>query len=259
MSLALDLLHEAGADDSVSDVEEWLRRVDAPALTRLALQRHFPDHLIAGLQEGRLTQRARRAATSCHTVTVLFSDVRDYTTLSEGLEPEEVLDLLNDWFAEVTRVIRKYNGFVDKFIGDAVMALFGVPQPREDAAADAVRAALGMRDALAALNLRNKALKRRQIRIGVGVFTGKAVIGFVGSHLRLSYTAIGDSVNVASRLESATKDFHCDILIGQSTEEGQQRFRVAETKPRGLARLKGKEAPLPVYEVVGWRRQQPAS
>jgi class 3 adenylate cyclase len=254
MSQALDLLNEMGADETVSDVEQWLREVDAPALTRLALRRHFPDHLVAAVQEGRLTHRARREASSSHEITVLFSDVRDYTSLSEGLDPRDVLDLLNGWFAEATRVIRRHNGFVDKFIGDAVMAIFGVPRPRDDAAADAVRAALGMRDALAALNLRNKAMRRRQIRIGVGVYTGEAVVGFVGSHLRLSYTAIGDTVNTAARLESATKDFNCDVLIGQATELAQRKYQVAETTPRGLAKLKGKEAEVPVYEVIGWRQ-----
>jgi class 3 adenylate cyclase len=253
MARALDLLGAAGADESVSDVERWLRRTDSPALMRMALQRHFPQHLLESLLEGHLTRRARADATREQVLTVLFSDIRDYTTLSEGLKPMEVLDLINEWFAEVTRLIQQHHGFVDKFIGDAVMALFGVRERGEESAADAVRAALAMRDALSALNLRNKALKRKQIHIGIGIHTGEAVVGFVGSHLRLSYTAIGDTVNTASRLESATKEFDCDTLIGQATEEGQRRYGVAETTPRGLAKLKGKEAEVPVYEVNGWR------
>jgi class 3 adenylate cyclase len=252
MADVLDLLSACGADEQVSDVEQWLRRVDSPALTRLALERHFPGHLIDGLLQGRLTEKAKEEFTRAQQVTVLFSDVRNYTALSEGLAPRAVVELLNEWFAEATRVIRRHGGLVDKFIGDAVMALFGVPQPRDDAAADGVRAALGLRDALSALNLRSQALGGRVIQVGVGVHTGAAVVGFIGSHLRLSYTAIGDAVNVASRLESKTKELGCDILISQETEDGQRRYRVAETQPRGLAELKGHTA-LPVYSVDGWR------
>jgi class 3 adenylate cyclase len=252
MAGVLDLLSACGADEGVSDVEQWLRQVDSPALTRLALERHFPGHLIDNLMAGRLTERALAEFTRSQPITVLFSDVRNYTAMSEGLAPAAVVELLNEWFAEATRVIRRHGGLVDKFIGDAVMALFGVPEPRDDAAADAVRAALGLRDALTALNLRNQALGGRVIHVGVGVHTGEAVVGFIGSHLRLSYTAIGDTVNAASRLESATKEFGCDILISQETEEGQRRYRVAETQPRGRAELKGR-SPLEVYSVDGWR------
>jgi class 3 adenylate cyclase len=252
MGGVLDLLSACGADEGVSDVEQWLRRVDSPALTRLALERHFPGHLVNNLLEGRLTQKAMAEFTRSQQVTVLFSDVRNYTTMSEGLAPREVVEILNEWFAEATRVIRRHGGLVDKFIGDAVMALFGVPEPRDDAAADAVRAALGLRDALTAMNLRSQALGGRTIHVGVGVHTGEAVVGFIGSHLRLSYTAIGDTVNAASRLESATKEFGCDILISQETEEAQRPYRVAETQPRGMAELKGR-SPLAVYSVDGWR------
>src|SRR5262249_3408420 len=155
-------------------VERWLRQTDSPALMRMALQRHFPNHLLDSLLEGHLTQKARADATSEDVLTVLFSDIRDYTAVSEGLKPKEGLELINEWFAEVTRLVQHHHGFVDKFIGDAVMALFGVRERREEAAADAVRAALAMRDALSALNLRNKALKRKQMHIGIGIYTGEA-------------------------------------------------------------------------------------
>jgi adenylate cyclase len=210
----------------------------------------LPDFLVEEILSGRLTPPPPTKLE----VAVLFSDVRNYTRLSEGLEPEEVVELLNEWFAAATRAIRRHGGVVDKFIGDAVMALFGVPKPREDAAADAVRAALTMRDALSALNLRHKALGGRELRVGIGIHTGPAVVGQIGSHLRKSFTAIGDTVNTASRLESATKDYPgCDILIGQSTEDGQERHGVAESAFLGYAELKGKEAPVPVYQVLGRR------
>ena len=120
-----------------------------------------------------------------------------------------------------------------------------------------MRAALAMRDALAALNLRNKALGGREIRVGNGIHTGQAVVGFIGSHLRHSYTAIGDVVNTASRLESATKEHGCDIIISQETLQGQEPFRVAETEFLGKTRVKGKTHEVAVYKVLGPREPAP--
>lgn len=251
MTRALDLLSECGAERGVNDVEDWLRTVDCPSLTRLALERHFPDHVVEGILSGRL----ETLATHRQEVTVLFSDVRDYTTLSEALPPEQVVELLNEWFTEATRAVRRHGGMVDKFIGDAVMALFGVPEPRPDAAADAVRAAVEMRDALCALNLRQKALGGREIHLGIGIHTGEVVIGFIGSHLRQSYTAIGDPVNVASRLESATKRYPgCDILLSEITEERQRVYQVAETVFLGYEELKGRQQKVAIHQVRGLRQ-----
>jgi class 3 adenylate cyclase len=253
MARALDLLSECGAERGVRDVEDWLRTADAPALIRLALERHFPDYLVENIVNGQLGRQPSKR----QMVTVLFSDIRSYTTLAEGLDPEAVVELLNEWFTEVTRAVRHHGGVVDKFIGDGVMALFGVPEPREDAAADAVRAALAMRDALAALNLRNQALGGRAIRVGIGLHTGEAVVGFIGSHLRQSYTAIGDVVNTASRLESATKDYGCDIIVSQETLQGQEPFGVAETEFLGKTKVKGRQQEVAVYKVLG-PREHPA-
>jgi class 3 adenylate cyclase/tetratricopeptide (TPR) repeat protein len=255
MARALDLLSECGSERGVDDVKDWLRTVDTPKLIQLALERHFPEYLVEEI----LSSRMRRPRTRTQEVAVLFSDVRDYTTLTEGLGAEQIVELLNEWFTEATRAIRRHRGVVDKFIGDAVMALFGVPEPREDAAADAVRAALEMRDALAAMNMLNEALGGREIRIGIGIDCGKAVVGFIGSHLRQSYTAIGDTVNTASRLESATKEYRCDTLISGAVEEVQQRFHVAETQFVGKLRLKGRTQEEPAYKVLGPRAEMVSS
>src|SRR5262249_40355268 len=135
MARALDVLAECGSEQGVRDVEQWMRTTDEPALLRLSLARHVPDHLIDGILAGRmLTLPPRRQE-----MTVLFTDVRDYTTLTERLAPEDVVEILNEWFIEVTRAIRRHGGVVNQFIGDAIMSLFGVPEPRDDAAADAVR------------------------------------------------------------------------------------------------------------------------
>ena len=132
-------MSECGSERGVQDVEDWLRTVDTPNLVRLALERHFPSWLIDDMLGGRL----RKPPSRSQSIVVLFSDIRDYTTLTEGMEAEQVVQLLNEWFSEVTRIVRRHGGFVDKFIGDAVMAVFGVPEPRDSMAADAVRGRAG--------------------------------------------------------------------------------------------------------------------
>lgn len=250
MRQALDLLDACGSDGGVRAAEQWLRTSQSPELVRLALEQQLPEFVVEEVLRGQLTP----PKPTRQEVAVLFCDVRDYTSMSEGLEPETVVELLNEWFGIAARAIRQHNGVIDKFIGDAVMALFGVPKPYKESAADAVRAALAMRDALSALNLRHKALGGRELRIGVGIHTGPAVVGQIGSRLRKSYTAIGDTVNTASRLESATKNYPgCDIIISEETELLQEQEGVAETEFLGHAALKGKEAAIPVYKILGRR------
>jgi adenylate cyclase len=253
MSRALDLLSECGLDRGVQDVEDWLRTVDAPNLVRLALERHFPSWLIDDMLDGRL----RKPPSRTQSIVVLFSDIRDYTALTEGMEAEKVVQLLNEWFSEVAMIVRRHGGFVDKFIGDAVMALFGVPEPRESMAADAVTAALAMRDVLDTVNMRHRFLGNPELRIGIGIDQGDAVVGFIGSHLRQSYTAIGDVVNTAARLETATKEVKCDILISDRVDQGQRKAGVAETQFVGRLQLKGLDRTVPAFEVVGPLTRRP--
>jgi class 3 adenylate cyclase len=249
MADALDLWGECGSERGVADVEAWLRTVDRPSLVRLALERHLPPPLVQDVLDGKLVPREPRK----QRLTVLFSDLRDYTTLAEKMEPGELVELLNDWFSEATRAVRRHGGLVDKFIGDAVMALFGVPDERPDAAADAVRAALDLREALAALNQRQQVLGGPTLRIGVGIDAGEAVVGFLGSHLRQSYTAIGDVVNTASRLEGVTKQHNCDIIISQAVQEEQEQYGVAKTTFLGKVAVKGRRQEVAVYQVDGLR------
>jgi class 3 adenylate cyclase len=249
MGRALDVLSECGAERGVRDAEEWLRTVDSPALTRLALERHLPEPVVDDILAGRLAS----GGGDKQPVTVLFSDIRDYTTMSEGMPPEKIVDLLNEWFTEATRAVRRHGGVIDKFIGDAVMALFGVPGRQSEAPVDAVRAAVALREALAALNLRHRALGVPEIRIGIGVHTGEAVVGLIGSHMHQSYTAIGDVVNTASRLEGVTKDHHCDIVISSEVQEIQDRHAVAETAFLGKVKVKGRQGEVGIWKVLGLR------
>ena len=182
-------------------------------------------------------------------ISVLFSDIRGFTTLSESLAPADLVALLNRYFTPVTRAIQAEGGFVDKFIGDAVMALFNAPVDLPDHPDAACRAAAGMVRALEAFNAEQAARGRPTIDIGIGIHTGEAVVGNMGSEERLNYTALGDSVNVASRLEGLTKEYGRRILI---TEETRDRLQGEwKTDFLGTVPVKGRERPVSVYALNG--------
>ena len=150
-------------------------------------------------------------------VTVLFSDIRGFTTLSEQSAPEETVKLLNEYFAHMVDIVFKHGGTLDKYIGDAIMAVFGVPTPREDDAARAVQCAAEMRRALWAFNEKRAAEGLPAIDTGIGIYSGLAVSGNVGTVDRMDYTVIGDAVNVAARLEELTKKESHKILFDAAT------------------------------------------
>jgi adenylate cyclase len=180
-------------------------------------------------------------------VSILFADIRNFTTISEQHEPEEVVGLLNDYFSLMVQEIFAQQGTLDKFIGDAVMAVFGVPIRREDDALRAVRAAVGMRRALRRFNERQRAQGRLAIEIGIGVSHGEAISGNVGSEQRMEYTVIGDPVNVASRLEGLTKGTPYKILVNDSIHA-----RVRDHFPcvlLGEEKVKGRDQPVRIYGI----------
>lgn len=149
--------------------------------------------------------------------TVVFADIRGFTRLSETLPPEDVVEALNAFLQEMTTAILHHQGMVDKYIGDAVMGVFGVPLRTTDHATRALRAALEMRDRMVLLNetLHQRGLP--QLAIGIGIHTGEVLIGTIGSRMRLDYTVIGDTVNTASRIEGLTRRYGVDILLSQET------------------------------------------
>ena len=180
-------------------------------------------------------------------VTVLFSDIRGFTSISERMQPEEVVDLLREYLTAMSEIIFRHGGVIDKFIGDAIMALYGVPLPYEDHAARAVRTAIEMQERTASLASRWVAECGEPLKIGVGIHTGEAVVGSMGSAQRLEYTAIGDTVNLASRLESLTKDFKVSIVISQETQEAIN--GLLDARPLGRIKVKGRTAQVEVYAV----------
>jgi adenylate cyclase len=148
---------------------------------------------------------------------VLFADIRDFTGLAERLAPERLVRLLNRYFTAMTEVVQAEDGMVDKFLGDGLLAVFGAPLPQPDHAARACRAALAMQAAVEALNREWAAEGLPEIRVGVGVNTGRMVIGNMGSEQRFDYTVVGDEVNVAARLEAASKEAGAPILVSAAT------------------------------------------
>jgi len=192
-----------------------------------------------------------------HRVTVLFSDIRNFTTISEKLTPHQVVDLLNAYFTRVCEPILEQGGTVDKFIGDAVMAFFGAPAPYEDHAARALRAAVAVaemaRDFRAWVKERFASMDLPEFRIGIGLHTGEVVVGSIGSPKRLHFTAIGDTVNAASRLEGLTKDLGWTIVA--SAEVIKAADGVALTGGHKTATVKGREAAIEVFEVTGLKTE----
>jgi adenylate cyclase len=188
------------------------------------------------------------------TVTVLFSDIRDFTKFSEGHTPEEVVEMLNEYFTIMVGIITSHHGIVDKFVGDAIMAVWGAPKSSGDDAYHAVKAALEMRTALN--NLNNARISRGQtpIKIGVGLHSGPAISGTIGSLERMEYTVIGDTVNMASRIESSTKAFGADLLVSETVMQGHEARIIFEYA--GSAEVKGKSEPIKMYKVRGWIDKQ---
>lgn len=187
-------------------------------------------------------------------VTVFFSDVRGFTAFSEGHTPEEVVMMLNEYFAIMVSIINKNHGIVDKFIGDAIMAVWGAPKSTGDDNYWCVKACLEMRLALASLNETRKKRGQVPIMVGMGVHTGKAISGTIGSEERMEYTVIGDTVNQTSRIESSTKSFGADLLISfEVAEKVKERFKI---ELAGEAEVKGKALPLKLFKVDGYYDQQ---
>jgi adenylate cyclase len=192
---------------------------------------------------------------SSQPVTILFSDIRGFTPLTERLGAGETVALLNEYFSYMEDVVTNRSGMIDKYIGDAIMALFGSPFPSDNDAANAVQAAGDMFQVLQILNARRLAEGKGVIRIGVGIGTGTVITGNIGSPKRMDFTVIGDPVNLAARIESATKTYGADILVCDTTWA-----RLPEP-PRArrldVIRLRGQTRPTDLWEILAHRPDLP--
>ncbi len=185
-------------------------------------------------------------------MTVLFSDIRGFTDFSEKLSPTELADVLNAYLTTMTRIVQRHRGTIDKYIGDAIMAFWNAPVDLGDHAVRAVQTALDMQAALPQLNQEFTARGWPHVKIGVGVNTGRMSVGNMGSEFRMSYTVMGDAVNLGSRLEGITKQYGVGILATEPTVRADSHHAFMKVD---VVRVKGKEQPVAIYEPLGLNEQ----
>jgi adenylate cyclase len=242
----LDMLNALAAQTSMAvDNAITHDQLVKEALARAAYGRFMPRHVVEQILAD---PEALSLGGTNQSVTVLFSDIRGFTTIAESLPPEIVVRMLNEFFSDMTPIVFGHRGLLDKYIGDAVMAIFGAPYPSDDSAAGAVAAAIAMQRRMLTLNEELKEAGLPQLGMGIGINTGMVTVGYIGSEQRTDYTVIGDAVNLAARLEGEATAWQ--ILISAATLAAiGNSFRV---KPVGELPLKGKSLPVQVYEVI-WR------
>jgi len=182
--------------------EERIRRIFQKYVPNDVIERFFasPEKMLVG---------------DNRKLSILFSDIRSFTTISEGLPPDELVNSLNRYFSGQVDIIYKRNGIVDKYIGDAIMAFWGAPEKHQDDALQSVLSGLEMIDAVTAFNINQRKLGKCEFKIGIGLNYGEVTVGNIGSERKMDYTVIGDAVNLASRMEGLTKTYHSELLISE--------------------------------------------
>ncbi len=222
---------------------------------KLKLKRLFSKATDAALVEQLLENPERiRLGGDCRRVTIFFSDIRSFSTFSEAMEPERLIGFLNEYFSAATEVIFRNNGMIDKFSGDAVMAIFGAPLPVEDHAYWACKTAVEMLEAQRRVSQSWQTQGQAPFRIGIGIHTGHAVFGNLGAEQRSDYTCIGDSVNVASRIEGLNKTFTTELLISESTYKECSEY--LEVRKVGKSEIRGRKGKVHLYELLKVRPRE---
>jgi adenylate cyclase len=224
---------------------ELATKIEAEAVTRAELSRFLSKAVAEAVIKGdvELFQSGQQAE-----VSVLFADIRGFTSMAEADEPQETVAMLNQFFTAMADVVFRHSGNLDKFIGDCVMAVWGPPRPNEDDAARALKAGLEMQSELESLNERRTAEGRQRIEVGIGINTGHAIVGYMGSAERHEFTAIGDSVNVAARLCAMAKGGQ--VLATENTLGRAGAGFEAVRLP--TSQVKGKEKGVNCYQVLGF-------
>jgi adenylate cyclase len=240
----IDLLNAIAVQTSMAlDNATAHERLMREALAREAYGRFLPDHIVNQILAS--PDSLKLGGTNIE-ATVLFADVRGFTSLSEKLRPEQVVDMLNEYFTVMTEIIFSHQGLLDKYIGDGLMALFGVAYGAEEAPLNAAKAAIDMQHQMITLRQNFEQRYGHSLNIGIGINTGIITVGYIGSQRRMEYTGIGDAVNLAARLESNTKPGQ--IIVSATTNRSIE--KVITTNCLGKIPIKGKSEPQEIFEVL---------
>ncbi|MFT2091797.1 adenylate/guanylate cyclase domain-containing protein [Paraglaciecola sp. 2405UD69-4] len=235
-AVAVNLSHSNYADEAMRLNQTFRKFVPKQFVD------HFAKHGSDTLELGRADEDE---------LAILFTDIRGFTGLSENMTPQELMNFLNSYFLRMNDPIHQNNGFIDKFIGDAVMALFDRPTgTNADKAQDAIRAALGLRAAIVLYNSHRAKCHYPAVNIGIGVHFGPVIIGTVGSEDRMDTTVIGDTVNIAYRLETLAPKYFTDIVVSEETLKQADAEGVFVYRILDWVRVKGRQTPIAIYEVI---------
>jgi adenylate cyclase len=254
----LDTRIELRSRDEFGEVGEAINNMVAGLKEKGVILKLFARYVSEDVAEKIVESGERSDAVGLRKrVTLLFSDIRGFTSLSETLPPEEVVKCLNEYFECMIPVITRHHGTLDKFMGDGLMVHFGAVNDDPEQEEHAVRTALDMQEALVKLGDRWEAQGKKRIAIGVGINSGIAIVGSIGSAERMEYTTIGDTVNLAARLEPLTKELGAPIIISDYTYVAiKHHFRMEYL---GEHKIRGKEEPVRLYTVLGRRGQNEAA
>lgn len=223
---------------------QMAKKLEQEAITREKFSRLLSPKLVDQLVSGKLA--VQRGGSTADT-TILFADIRGFTPMTESRAPDEVVDILNDYFERMVEIIFKHEGTLDKFIGDEIMVIWGAPVAQSDHAVQAVLTAWEMQKELEMMNSERMAVGLFPIKVGIGICSGQVIAGYMGSTKKMEYTVIGDTVNVASRLCDTAGPM--EIIIAESTYNLTLNYIV--TEPLKPIRIKGKSEVMKVYNVIG--------
>ncbi|OLP15625.1 adenylate/guanylate cyclase domain-containing protein [Leptolyngbya sp. 'hensonii'] len=250
VNLSINTIADAKDSQRVSGVLVVMDDISDEKRLKSTMYRYMTQELAEQLLEN---PDAARMGGDRKEVSVLFSDIRSYTTITESMAAEEVVEMLNKYFESMVDAVFQYKGTLDKYIGDAIMAVFGSPLPLDDHEWMAVQTAIEMRRRLADFNAERAKQNQKTIRIGIGINSDSVISGNIGSSKRMEFTAIGDGVNLGSRLEGASKIYGTDIVISETTYRPcADRVWARELD---YIKVKGKNQAVKIYELVGLRSE----